>query len=345
MSNPPTMPWVKLHTSYLDDVRLARLDDPQKLRFFQLLMLAGKLGAGGYFIEHDRELTEAEIAWKLRLQTETFLGDLNALANIGLTCKNGRGWCIPDFEEEQGPTQADQRAAWRERQRKHRGHSSVTSDNFVTVTDVTSLEERRGDKRREEEDVTGDNFETPTPAPTPESNQNTEDQAGDITRKVSLGEQVYQSGYMIFPENPAQAMDHPIIRRFEEVTGRIPGVSQYKTVIETILFIRKTKIKRGYSVVDYLKPYWLAWSSRKSQTGKPYSPANLTWLTEWAVNGSIPEPGAVEQSLVHPPSVKATQKRLAENANQEFVPPPQEVLAKIHSLKSNLSKKSKLSKE
>jgi len=54
MTIPPAMPWVKLHTSYLDDSRFARLDDGQKFRFFQLLMLAGQLDAGGYFTSTAR---------------------------------------------------------------------------------------------------------------------------------------------------------------------------------------------------------------------------------------------------------------------------------------------------
>ena len=157
MTIPPAMPWVKLHTSYLDDSRFARLDDGQKFRFFQLLMLAGKLDAGGYFTEHGQELTEEEIAWKLRLQAELLRTDLHALSKAGLTHKNGRGWCIPDFEEEQGPTQAIKRAAWKERQKKHReGHVIVTRDKLVTNPLFTPLEsesesESESDKEIESE--------------------------------------------------------------------------------------------------------------------------------------------------------------------------------------------------
>jgi hypothetical protein len=139
MSNPPAMPWVKLHTNLLDDSRFARLDDSQKWRYVQLLMLAGKLDAGGYFIEHGQELTENDLAWKLRISPDAMQADLDALTRSSLACKNGHGWQIPGFEDEQGPTQADKRAAWKTRQDKHRG-KSVTSDKPVTNANVTPLE-------------------------------------------------------------------------------------------------------------------------------------------------------------------------------------------------------------
>ena len=151
------------------------------------------------------------------------------------------------------------------------------------------------------------------------------------------------SGYTKLPETPAQAMDDPIIGIFSEVTGRIPGVAQYKTVIETILYIRKNIAGSGklLSVVDYLKPYWLAWSGRKSQTGKPYNPSNITWLTEWAINASIPPIGGEKpaDNLPRPPSVEETKKRLEQEAQATYTPPSQEVLAQLKSLSAAMTKK------
>jgi hypothetical protein len=150
MSNPPSMPWVKLHTSLLDDSRFARLDDACKCRYFQLLMLAGKLDAGGCFIEHGQELSEEDLAWKLRIQADVMREDLAALSRASLACKNGHGWAIMGFEDEQGPAQADKRAAWRERQNKHRG--IVTSDTSVTHADVTPLESESESESESEEE-------------------------------------------------------------------------------------------------------------------------------------------------------------------------------------------------
>jgi hypothetical protein len=328
MTIPPAMPWVKLHTSYLEDSRFARLGDPQKARFFELLMLAGKLDAGGYFIEHGRELSEAEIAWKLRLQAEQLCQDLEALASVELACKNGHGWCLTDFESEQGPTQADKRALWKARQKKHRSHGSVTGDDTVTNADVTPAD-IESDKEEEEEEEEEERKEIPaaTTALT-----NGEEKPGGSTPgdEVAL-KQVPYNGYTHYPENPNEASADPIIRLFEDVTGRLPGDSQYKLVIETILYIRKSKTKGLQSVVDYLKPFWLAWSTRRGQNGKLYNPSNLTWLTEWAVNGSVPALDQVSPNYISP---EETRKRLDEADKQEHVPPPADVLAQIKKIVS-----------
>jgi hypothetical protein len=42
------------------------------------------------------------------------------------------------------------------------------------------------------------------------------------------------------PESPVEAMVHPDIRVFTAVTkGRIPGLSQYRTVIDTVRLLRQ----------------------------------------------------------------------------------------------------------
>jgi hypothetical protein len=155
MTSSSAMPWIKLQTSRLDDSIFARLTDAQNWRYVQLELLAGKLDAGGCFVEHGQELSDQDIAWKLRLSPDALAPDLQALAAIGLVCKNGHGWYLPSFEDEQGPTQADKRAAWKDRQKKHReGHVVVTSDNIVTGVNVTPTEsesESESDKEKESE--------------------------------------------------------------------------------------------------------------------------------------------------------------------------------------------------
>jgi hypothetical protein len=366
MTAATSMPWVKLRTAYLEDIRFSRLADSPKARFFELLMLAGKLDAGGYFFEGGHELTDEEIAWKLRSHLEVLQADMSILEAAALLHRNGRGWCIPSFEDEQGPTQADKRAAWKDRQKKHREcHADVTSDKLVTGSNVTPTEEIKIKRRGEEEESarlaqTGDAGPASAPstspaAPTAFSEEQTNPQTAQAalpnpadpalvpSRENKGNKPVSLSGFTKLPETPAQAMDDPIIRIFSEVTGRIPGVAQYKTVIETILYIRKNIAGSGklLSVVDYLKPYWLAWSGRKSQTGKPYNPSNITWLTEWAINASIPPIGGEKpaDNLPRPPSVEETKKRLEQEAQTTYTPPSQEVLAQLKSLSAAMTKK------
>jgi hypothetical protein len=88
------------------------------------------------------------------------------------------------------------------------------------------------------------------------------------------------------PSTPLEARDHPDLSVFRAACNRMPGMPQYATVIDTIQLLRNS---HPDDLVDYLKRFWLAWSGRKrTSDGRPYDPASLTWLTEWAVNDSIP---------------------------------------------------------
>ena len=42
------------------------------------------------------------------------------------------------------------------------------------------------------------------------------------------------------------------------------------------------------ALVEYLRQFWEAWIGRTTLDGHPYSPGNLAWLTDWAVNDMIP---------------------------------------------------------
>lgn len=120
-------------------------------------------------------------------------------------------------------------------------------------------------------------------------------------------EEGVQGGKPTIPTTPREAYDHPVIGVFQKVTERIPGVSQYGLVIDSIRHICNTKKLTDEAAIDYLKPFWLAWTSRKKKGGQPYDPANLAWLTEWAVNGEIPKNG-------HKPSTIEEFRTLQEGA-------------------------------
>ncbi len=88
------------------------------------------------------------------------------------------------------------------------------------------------------------------------------------------------------PSTPLEALQHPLILLFQDISGRIPGVRDYALVIDLMRHFQKA---HGESTADFLRPFWLAWSSRRrSSDGKPYDPGSLTWLSEWAMNGHIP---------------------------------------------------------
>jgi hypothetical protein len=127
------------------------------------------------------------------------------------------------------------------------------------------------------------------------------------------------------PDSPAQAMQHSDIQAFKSICGRIPGTRDYAVVIETIRLLRKA---HGDKLAEAIKPYWLAWSTRTNkQTGKPYDPASLVWLCEWAVNGQIPTngngAGASAKPAIDEKSVQRTTKELADKWNITPAPPPE----------------------
>jgi hypothetical protein len=141
-----------------------------------------------------------------------------------------------------------------------------------------------------------------------------------------------------FPNTPAEAMVHPDVKVFAAVTGgRIPGLSQYQTVIEAVRFLRAREKLDDSALRAYLAPYWLAWSNRKRLDGRPYDPGNITWLAEWALNGSIPPLGGsktAESARPAVPSPEVTRRMLAEKDKiiQRATPMPEELRAKIRGL-------------
>lgn len=96
------------------------------------------------------------------------------------------------------------------------------------------------------------------------------------------------------PETPKQASEHPDIQTYQRISGRFPGVRDYQGVIETVRFLRE---QHGDRLDEFLKPYWLAWSTRKNKDNRPYNPASLVWLYEWAMQGDIPKANGHEPKI------------------------------------------------
>lgn len=153
-----SMPWVKLHTSLLNDERILELTDSARARFYELLMLAGIKDAGGELIRADgKPMTVANIAIQLRLPVDRVDADLKELIGSGLLTETNGLFAVAGFAETQGPTQAEKRVEWAERQqrnRKTKKEENVTRDSEVTPANVTPLDkdidkEEEGDKDKE----------------------------------------------------------------------------------------------------------------------------------------------------------------------------------------------------
>lgn len=158
MSAP--MPWIKLHTSLLNDERILELTDSARARYYELLMLAGIKDAGGELIRNDgKPMTVANLAVQLRISTDRVEADLKELIGNGLVTSDNGLFALTGFAETQGPTQAEKRIEWAERQQRNRRvkkEDDVTRDTDVTHSDVTRLDkdidiDKEEDKDKEKE--------------------------------------------------------------------------------------------------------------------------------------------------------------------------------------------------
>jgi hypothetical protein len=153
-----TRPWIKLHTTTLDDVRLLRLNERQQLRYYQMYLLAGRLNADGSFTENGERLNETDIAIKLRIaDAKQFVTDFKALKSAGLIKANGHGPYLAAFVVEQVDWSKKQEQE-RERKARQRGHDNVTRDANVTETKsrnrhalVTPLDQTKTKKKIKKE--------------------------------------------------------------------------------------------------------------------------------------------------------------------------------------------------
>ncbi len=142
------MPWVKLYTEILDDIKINRLTDDQKWRFIQLILMAAECDAEGALVTGDTPVTHEDVCFRLRCDAPKLKKDIEKLVAVGLVSIEDGIIVIANFTDRQGPTQEEKRKKWRERQRKRR--ERVTKESPVTPERVTPLEEEE-DKEGEEE--------------------------------------------------------------------------------------------------------------------------------------------------------------------------------------------------
>ena len=299
--------WIKLYIEMLDSPKMGRLPDDLWRLAVELFLLAGSRGNDGVLPPVE------EMAWSLRMQPERLQEQLHALADAGVLNLPATGaWMLPHFAKWQSPVPVEERVRqFRERQAQEKSREPSRS-----VTD-------RYKKSNEGAGVAS-------------TSTSTSDSISDSDSEEQPPAEL--------PTTPAEAMAHPDVQVFAAVTGgRIPGLAQYQTVIETVRLLRRRRKLDEAALREYLSPFWLAWRSRKRLDGRPYDPGNLTWLAEWALNGSIPPPGgsqAGEAWHAPLPTPQETRRMLAEREQQlkSAVPPPQEVLASMQRFKQKLEK-------
>jgi hypothetical protein len=192
-----------------------------------------------------------EMAWTLRLAADKVLEDIHSLEEVGVVREKEPGtWLVTHFKERQISESYDRVKRFRERYSNAERNGDVAAGSSTS----TSLSKTDSDSVSEEEEG------------------------------VQGGEK-----HQAQPDSPVETMLNPDVRVYTAVTGgRIPGLTQYRAVIKTVRFLRDREKMDDHALARYLEPFWKAWLGRKRGNGQPYDPANICWLTEWALNKSIP---------------------------------------------------------
>lgn len=114
--------WIKLYHEILDDAKMGRLPDRLWRRSIELFLMAGEEHDGGALPPFP------DIAWRLRMDDEELLKDLEALADLGiLTQLEDETWFVTNFATRQSPMDnAERQKRYRDRQRSDQYHGNGT---------------------------------------------------------------------------------------------------------------------------------------------------------------------------------------------------------------------------
>lgn len=270
--------WIKLFIEILDDPKMGRLPDWLWRRAIELFLLAGENGSDGLL------QPVMDMAWRLRTSEDDLIKTLRTLSQIGVVHEAPEGWTVTHFKERQAALTATERVQhFRERKRNEGETKSYISANEDDVYDSSSTSSSDSDSLEEE----------------------------------GMG------GETKIPKTMKEAASHPDIRLFQIVTGGtlknghiiggvFPGEKYYRPIVEVMQHLRR---KHGEGLREYLEPFWLAWSTRKTKDKKPYSKTNPTWLVEWAFQGEAPTTNGNEPAWSPVPSVEQTRNMLKEQEN------------------------------
>jgi hypothetical protein len=260
--------WIKLYIDILDNAKMGRLDNHLWRRAVECYLLAGQQGDDGALRPVE------EMAWKLRLPIDKLLEDLHCLAEVGVVHEGEPGkWVVTNFKERQNCESLERVRRYRERYRNGNSNGEVAEGISTSTSDSVSFSDS----------VKGEGFQREGEAP--QSHDCGVANGGSTPPSRRAGIPVMEKT----PETPAEAMRDEDILVFQQATGgQIPGLAQYGVVIDSVRLLREREKLADEALVKYLMPYWLAWRSRRRKDGREYDQGNITWLTEWAVNGTIP---------------------------------------------------------
>ena len=144
------MPWVKVWTDFIHDDKLAEVSRSARLRFVELLCLAGECDADGAIVNGEEALTTTRIAFRLHDSLSAVRADVDALIGLGVIEMDGDTIRIRNWEKRQGENWGQIKAKWRERQSRRRNVTrDMSNASHVSHANVTPRE-GEGEKKEKE---------------------------------------------------------------------------------------------------------------------------------------------------------------------------------------------------
>ena len=116
--------WIQVRIDNLDDPDFMRLPGETAGVYIKLYLMAGRADSGGLICNSHKIYSVSDIAFALRMDAAKFGEVLTELEAAGLMARDGEGWKVARFMDEQGPGEEPKRAEWRERQAKHRSEAN-----------------------------------------------------------------------------------------------------------------------------------------------------------------------------------------------------------------------------
>lgn len=238
------MPWVKIWIDFLDDPKMGLLPDPTKLRFIQLVLIAGECDADGALVivdnsdvMHDKPLTQADVSWRLRVDTEILAEEIQQLSGIGVIAVIDGVITITHFAERQDRKQSEKREKWRKWQSDHRAKiknvmhdSGMTQANVRGIESVSVIEKKRA-KRARKNEVT----QTPVPiAITEDITQAITQFDAEIKVKLPTVEPVKKK-----TKSPDLTMQSPAVIAYREEFHYTPTPEQRTLIAEKVTDLDK----------------------------------------------------------------------------------------------------------
>lgn len=155
--------WLKLFTDLIDEPGFMQLTDKAKAVYFEVYILAGRSDAGGLITSSDKPASIDQLAWLLRRTANELPGVLDELQSAGLVDLQGGQVTVCRFGTEQGPSQDEKRAQWREWQRESRARAkgeklpdepSADADADTNESDADEHEKQtEKEKKQTEQDL------------------------------------------------------------------------------------------------------------------------------------------------------------------------------------------------